>query len=214
MLDETAISNLSPAPELHQVDRNTRFLGGLVEAKRVWRKKYWITRRGLTKPYWLDLETLDKVMNSTSTCDPKMPHHDDGDPPMTMLDFIDTSKKLEGSRDLGAQLFCALIRSFGVTARLVCSLQPLPFSFAQKGPLSGLSRFSAAAQMTKSSTPPPVIPHKAPSVPQYNLRVLGSPKDQALNLQRGPQTMLPSPLKVPVATVRGKLRMSDTPCIY
>lgn len=28
---------------------------------------------------------------------------------------------------MGAQLFCALVRSVGVDARLVCSLQPLPF---------------------------------------------------------------------------------------
>lgn len=35
---------------------------------------------------------------------------------------------MEGSRDFGAQLFCALLRSVAVEARLVCSLQPLPFS--------------------------------------------------------------------------------------
>ncbi|GKZ21956.1 hypothetical protein AbraIFM66951_007276 [Aspergillus brasiliensis] len=34
---------------------------------------------------------------------------------------------MQGSRDFGAQLFCALLRSVGVEARLVCSLQPLPF---------------------------------------------------------------------------------------
>lgn len=34
---------------------------------------------------------------------------------------------MQGSRDFGAQLFCALLRSVGVEARLVCSLQPLSF---------------------------------------------------------------------------------------
>lgn len=43
-------------------------------------------------------------------------------------DFRNQAKKLEGSRDFGAQVFCALLRSAGVEARLVCSLQPLPFS--------------------------------------------------------------------------------------
>ena len=38
------------------------------------------------------------------------------------------AKTLKGSRDLGAQLFCALLRSAGVETRLVCSLQPLSFN--------------------------------------------------------------------------------------
>ena len=51
---------------------------------------------------------------------------------MKREDFIEASKELSGSRDLGTQLFCALLRAIGVTTRLVCSLQPLPFSFASK----------------------------------------------------------------------------------
>jgi len=39
---------------------------------------------------------------------------------------------MQGSRDFGAQLFCALLRSVAVEARLVCSLQPLPFSGTMK----------------------------------------------------------------------------------
>ena len=41
--------------------------------------------------------------------------------------------KLEASRDIGAQLFCALLRSTGVDTRLVCSLQPLPITSAARG---------------------------------------------------------------------------------
>lgn len=43
-------------------------------------------------------------------------------------DFQAQAKTMQGSRDFGAQLFCALLRSVAVEARLVCSLQPLPFS--------------------------------------------------------------------------------------
>lgn len=46
---------------------------------------------------------------------------------MQRFDFRDAAKKLEASRDTGTQLFCALLRSANVEARLVCSLQPLPF---------------------------------------------------------------------------------------
>lgn len=43
-------------------------------------------------------------------------------------DFRAQAKTMQGSRDFGAQLFCALLRAVAVEARLVCSLQPLPFS--------------------------------------------------------------------------------------
>lgn len=39
--------------------------------------------------------------------------------------FRQAAVSLQGSRDVGAQLYCALLRSAGVEARLVCSLQPL-----------------------------------------------------------------------------------------
>jgi len=54
------------------------------------------------------------------------------DLPLEKPDFRALAGKLEGSRDIGAQLFCALLRSVGVEARLVCSLQSLPFTAAVK----------------------------------------------------------------------------------
>jgi hypothetical protein len=47
---------------------------------------------------------------------------------MQKNDFLVAAMKMEASRDVGAQIFCALLRSAGVEARLVCSLQPLPFN--------------------------------------------------------------------------------------
>jgi xeroderma pigmentosum group C-complementing protein len=52
----------------------------------------------------------------------------DGEMFFSKEDFQSQAKILQGSRDFGAQLFCALLRSAAVEARLVCSLQPLPFS--------------------------------------------------------------------------------------
>ena len=55
---------------------------------------------------------------------------------MQKADFRDAAEKRRGSRDVGAQLFCSLLRSVGVDARLTCSLQPLPFHvFANTKPL-------------------------------------------------------------------------------
>ena len=52
---------------------------------------------------------------------------DDIDTPLDRSEFRKLAGTLQGSRDVGAQLFCALLRSVGVDARLVSSLQPLPF---------------------------------------------------------------------------------------
>lgn len=51
---------------------------------------------------------------------------------MSKEDFLSQAKTMQGSRDFGAQLFCAVLRSVAVEARLVCSLQPLPFSGTTK----------------------------------------------------------------------------------
>jgi xeroderma pigmentosum group C-complementing protein len=58
---------------------------------------------------------------------------DDLEDPVDFDDFKEAAKALSGSRDLGAQLFCALLRAVAVDTRLVCSLQPLPFSGVAKG---------------------------------------------------------------------------------
>ncbi|KAL8643944.1 MAG: hypothetical protein Q9210_007491, partial [Variospora velana] len=42
----------------------------------------------------------------------------DLDLPMQKPDFLECAQKMEGSRDVGAQLFCALLRSCGVETRL------------------------------------------------------------------------------------------------
>ena len=53
------------------------------------------------------------------------------------MDFPGLARSLRGSRDIGSQLFCALLRSVGVQTRLVCSLQPLPLkSSVIKDPIS------------------------------------------------------------------------------
>lgn len=54
------------------------------------------------------------------------------DPMLEKPDFRASAVKLEGSRDVGTQLFCAFLKSAGVDTRLVCSLQPLPFNATVK----------------------------------------------------------------------------------
>ncbi|KAK8173146.1 Rad4 transglutaminase-like domain-containing protein, partial [Phyllosticta citrichinensis] len=46
-------------------------------------------------------------------------------------EFIEAARRCEGSRDVGAQLFTALLRGLGLEVRLVCNLQPLGFGFTK-----------------------------------------------------------------------------------
>ncbi|CAG8551914.1 5862_t:CDS:10 [Paraglomus occultum] len=50
----------------------------------------------------------------------------------SMTAFCDCLTDRRGSRDTSAQLFTTILRSLGLDARLVCSLQPLSFTFAKK----------------------------------------------------------------------------------
>ena len=53
---------------------------------------------------------------------------------MNKSDFRELARRRQGSRDVGQQLFCAMLRSAGLDARLVSSLQPLPFTANAAGP--------------------------------------------------------------------------------
>src|SRR5689334_13777897 len=50
----------------------------------------------------------------------------------SIAEFRKCFKDRKGSRDVSAQLFVSALRSLGVPARLVCSLQPVSFTFAHK----------------------------------------------------------------------------------
>jgi xeroderma pigmentosum group C-complementing protein len=52
---------------------------------------------------------------------------------ISMEGLIEAAMSKSGSRDVGAWLFTALLRSVGVETRLVCSLQPLQFGFLNEG---------------------------------------------------------------------------------
>jgi hypothetical protein len=55
-------------------------------------------------------------------------------------EFREAAKQLKGSRDLGAQLFTALLRALGVETRLIFSLQPLGFNFGKQEDAHRLDR--------------------------------------------------------------------------
>jgi xeroderma pigmentosum group C-complementing protein len=110
--------NLVPNPDLTQYSASKRFVDGMNELKVLWSKRFKLTAQGMYKPKWAEADADVQPFSD----------FDDLDDPMDKDDFRRTAHTLQGSQDVGTQLFCALLRGIGIEARLVCSLQPLPFA--------------------------------------------------------------------------------------
>ncbi|KAI9894084.1 MAG: hypothetical protein M1814_004854 [Vezdaea aestivalis] len=118
LLTKRIISYLNPDSTLSQFQHSRSFTDGLKEISDFWRSKFVPTARGLKAAMWLDDREDIKGFKIQEDLD---------DPLVDIQDFYQLATDKRGSRDIGAQLFCALLRSAGVEARLVCSLQLLPF---------------------------------------------------------------------------------------
>ncbi|OAA70551.1 nitrilase [Cordyceps fumosorosea ARSEF 2679] len=108
---------LTPGPHLPQFGQAESLKTGLKQAGDAWRAKFEVTERGLRRARWAeDAAQLDRyrLPDHLETCADRQ-------------DFRRAAATMQGSRDVGAQLYCALLRGVGVRARLVCSLQPLAF---------------------------------------------------------------------------------------
>ncbi|KAF2130198.1 Rad4-domain-containing protein [Dothidotthia symphoricarpi CBS 119687] len=114
------LANLVPNPDFTQYQTSKRFVEGMNELKILWSKRFKATAQGMYKPRWAEADTEARPFSD----------FDELDDPMDRDDFRKAAHTLRGSQDVGAQLFCALLRTIGVEARLVCSLQPLPFASA------------------------------------------------------------------------------------
>ncbi|KAK3691464.1 hypothetical protein LTR37_018661 [Vermiconidia calcicola] len=115
-LPKKTVSYLNPKTEDSQFQRNRSFMDGLLQAFDAFRAQFQVTASGMRRAKWA---TDDDEESPASPNDTE---------PMDRADFITTARDMEGSQDTGNQLFCAMLRSVGVEARLVCSLQPLPFA--------------------------------------------------------------------------------------
>ncbi|KAI2794543.1 hypothetical protein POX_a01142 [Penicillium oxalicum] len=120
MLPRKIIALLNPDETKPQFARSTTFIDGLNQAGDVFSRKFRVTKMGLRRAHWAEDPTqlkqkMESIMSTTDIF-------------FSKEEFMSQAKLLQGSRDFGAQLFCALLRSAAVETRLVCSLQPLPFS--------------------------------------------------------------------------------------
>lgn len=94
-----------------------------------WRKRFTITAPGLRKQGYKPLPRLEAEIEAFKSNPYDAEKH--GERLESIQDFKNCAKNCEGSRDLGSQLFTALIRGLGIEARLVASLQPIGFGWAK-----------------------------------------------------------------------------------
>lgn len=124
MLPKQVIAMLNPSEDKPQYSRSTTFVEGLNLASDAFSRRFRVTRPGLKRAHWVDdPEKLKQKAENIMF---------DAEVFLSKEDFCKQARTMQGSRDFGAQLFCALLRSAAVETRLVCSLQPLPFSGTTK----------------------------------------------------------------------------------
>jgi xeroderma pigmentosum group C-complementing protein len=112
-----------------------------------WKKRFRITAPGLRKRGYGTKVALQQEIASY--------RHDQHDPEIhgerirNLEEFKEAARECKGSRDLGAQLFTALVRGLGVESRMVASLQPSGFGFT-KAEQAGLRKPVSAAKEESS----------------------------------------------------------------
>lgn len=94
-----------------------------------WKKRFAITAPGLRKRGYGTKQALKQIIYSF-----RNDEHDDeehGERIRSLKEFREVARRCEGSRDVGAQLFTALLRGLGIESRLVASLQPCGFGWTK-----------------------------------------------------------------------------------
>ncbi|KAH8912925.1 Rad4-domain-containing protein [Coniochaeta sp. PMI_546] len=119
-----------------------------------WKKRFRITAPGLRKWGYMSLERLDRLTKT---------YKEDNDDPArfgerikSLEDFRKCAQQCTGSRDVGAQLFTALLRGLGLEARMVANLQPLGFGWNKledADPENEATTKASPADQSKRSTP-------------------------------------------------------------
>ncbi|KAH2025958.1 hypothetical protein KXV65_007743 [Aspergillus fumigatus] len=94
-----------------------------------WRKQFKITAPGLRKGGYQPMARLEAEISSFQKDGHDPERH--GERIRDIEEFRSAAERMEGSRDLGAQLFTALVRALGMEARLVANLQPLGFGWTK-----------------------------------------------------------------------------------
>ncbi|OTA83665.1 hypothetical protein M434DRAFT_400640 [Hypoxylon sp. CO27-5] len=115
-----------------------------------WKQRFQITAPGLRKWGYMGARRLGKLRSSFETED-----HDPerfGERIKDLEEFRQRAQDCTGSRDVGSQLFTALLRGLGLEARMVANLQPLGFGWSRIEEAGDENHTQGAQQDTSKST--------------------------------------------------------------
>ncbi|KAI2726189.1 hypothetical protein CBS147332_3076 [Penicillium roqueforti] len=109
-LPKKVVALLHPNENKLHYNRSTTFMDGLNQAADAFTRRFKVTKPGMKRAHWAEDEyqlkqKLESIMSNAEVF-------------LSKGDFRTQAKTMEGSRDFGAQLFCALLRSVAVEARL------------------------------------------------------------------------------------------------
>ncbi|KAI1381838.1 Rad4-domain-containing protein [Hypoxylon crocopeplum] len=113
-------------PDMSHGDPLFRLMNGLVSW---WKQRFRITAPGLRKWGYMGVRRLGKLRSSFETEDHDPDHF--GERIESLEEFRQRAQDCTGSRDVGSQLFTALLRGLGLEARMVSNLQPLGFGWSK-----------------------------------------------------------------------------------
>jgi xeroderma pigmentosum group C-complementing protein len=111
------------------VAREQRLISLLKALQKDWKYRFRITAPGLRKLGYMSLQALDMESKSFREDEHNPERH--GERIRDIGEFREHAKAMEGSRDVGSQLFTALLRGLSLEVRLVANLQPVGFGWSQ-----------------------------------------------------------------------------------
>ncbi|KAF1940454.1 Rad4-domain-containing protein [Clathrospora elynae] len=143
-----------------------------------WKSKFRVVAPSLRKRGYLSPATLEAEINAW---------RDGSDHPDTFGErlenleaFREKARKCEGSRDLGHQLFTALVRGLGIEARMLVSLQPVGFGWSQseEGKPKNLEKLKDVAKSAEAITPSKVTLAKGNATQRTVMKKTGASIDR------------------------------------
>ncbi|KAK2605804.1 hypothetical protein QQS21_003758 [Conoideocrella luteorostrata] len=134
-----------------------------------WKQRFKVNASGLRKWGYMALERLDRLTKAYKENFEDQSRF--GERVASLEDFRRCAVTCQGSRDIGAQLFAALLRGLCIEARLVASLQPLGFGWnrledaePEKEDKQGIISHNREAAKTSSKSTPSKKSSKQPPV--------------------------------------------------
>jgi xeroderma pigmentosum group C-complementing protein len=123
-----------------------------------WRKRFTIAAPGLRKEGYKPLRRLRDDIKHWEKNKSDLEGH--GERIETVKDFRKAADSCEGSRDVGAQLFVALLRGIGIETRIVANLQPAGFGWSKAEEAEAKSKAKETEQVPDESDEDDVKPKK------------------------------------------------------